>query len=217
VPEIGANHDWLQRRMPNLPVPIVFLSMHPSDGLPVVCVDNRVGGRMAAEHLLSRGYRHVGVITGPLDWWEARERRRGWEDALQAAGLSSDEQQVFEGDWNAASGEEGFTQLSRQFPEMDAVFAGNDQMALGVLEAAHRRGLRVPSDLGVVGFDDIPESAYFWPPLTTVRQEVRQLGGAAVEQVARMISASLGEAAPLSPETQWLAPRLVIRSSSGRI
>jgi LacI family transcriptional regulator len=216
VPEIGANHDWLQRRTPHLPVPIVFISMHPGDNLPVVCVDNREGGRLAAEHLCSQGYRHIGLISGPMEWWEARERKQGWEDGLRAAGLDVKVEQVAEGDWNAASGEKGFCQLSGQFPEMDAVFAANDQMALGALEAAHRRGLRVPDDLGVVGFDDIPESAYFWPPLTTVRQELRQLGGVAVRQVARMISASHGEPVPPLPETLWLAPRLVERLSSAR-
>jgi LacI family transcriptional regulator len=216
VPEIGSNHSWLRRQTPDLPVPIVFISMQPSDGLPTVCVDNRAGGRMATEHLLAQGYRQVGLITGPLDWWEARERRLGWEDALRSLGLRSEERQVFEGNWSAASGDRGFDQLVSQFAEMDSVFAGNDQMALGVLEAAHRQGLRVPSDLGVVGFDDIPESAYFRPALTTVRQELRQLGGTAVQQVARMISASRGEAEPRSPDFHWLTPRLVVRLSSAR-
>jgi LacI family transcriptional regulator len=216
VPEIGENHDWLRRRTPELPVPIVFLSMQPSDGLPVVSVDNRAGGRMATEHLLAQGYRNIGLITGPMDWWEASERRLGWEDALRAAGFRWDERQVFEGDWSAASGEKGFGHLAAQFPEMDAVFAGNDQMALGLLEVAHRLGRQVPSDLGVVGFDDIPESAYFRPPLTTVRQELRELGGTAVQQVASMISASRGEAAPTPPEVHWLVPRLFVRLSSTR-
>jgi len=216
VPEIGANHEWLEKRTPYLPVPIVFLSMHPTDGLPVACVDNRAGGRMATEHLLSQGYRRVGLVSGPLDWWEARERRLGWEDALRGAELPVDERQVFEGNWNAASGEEGFVRLAGQFPEIDSVFAGNDQMALGVLGAAHLRKLGVPEDLGVVGFDDIPESAYFWPPLTTMRQELRQLGGTAVQQVARMISASRGEASAMPPESHWLMPRLVVRLSSTR-
>lgn len=214
VPEIGGNRTWLQQRTPDLPVPIVFLSMHPSDGLPVVAVDNQAGGRLAAEHLLTQGYRHVGLITGPLDWWEARERKLGWEVALQQAGLNVEEHMAFEGDWTASSGERGFCQLLDQFPEMDALFACNDQMALGVLQASHRRGLRVPADLGIVGFDDIPESAFFWPPLTTVRQELRELGGMGVEQVSGMIAASRGEVSPALPEMIWLAPRLVVRGSS---
>lgn len=214
VPEIGTNRNWLRRESPHLPVPIVFLSMHASGNLPVVCMDNCEGGRLATDHLLSQGYRHVGLITGPLDWWEARERRQGWRDSLQAAGLQAEERQVFEGDWTASSGEQGFCHLAERFSEMDAVFAGNDQMALGVLQAAHRRALRVPADLGVVGFDDIPECAYFWPPLTTVRQELRQLGGMAVKHVADMILASRGEAPAPAQDTLWLAPKLVVRFSS---
>ncbi len=217
VPEIGSNRNWLRRESPHLPVPIVFLSMHASSSLPVVSVDNFEGGRLATDHLLSQGYRHIGLITGPLTWWEARERRRGWRDSLLAAGLQADERQVFEGDWTASSGEQGFSSLAERFSEMDAVFAGNDQMALGVLQAAHRRNLRVPSDLGVVGFDDIPECAYFWPPLTTVRQELRQLGGMAVHHIAEMIRARRGESAAPGENTLWVAPLLVVRFSSTKV
>jgi LacI family transcriptional regulator len=217
VPEIGSNRNWLRRESPHLPVPIVFLSMHASSSLPVVSVDNFEGGRLATDHLLSQGYRHIGLITGPLTWWEARERRRGWRDSLLAAGLQADERQVFEGDWTASSGEQGFSSLAERFSEMDAVFAGNDQMALGVLQAAHHRSLRVPADLGVVGFDDIPECAYFWPPLTTVRQELRQLGGMAVHHIAEMIRASRGESAAPEENTLWVAPMLVVRFSSTKV
>jgi LacI family transcriptional regulator len=216
VPEIGENHGWLRQRTPDLPVPIVFLSMQPSDGLPVVCVDNRTGGRIATEHLFAQGYRHIGLITGPLDWWEARERRSGWQEALRDAGIGWEDRQMVEGNWGAASGERGFELLVGRFPEIDAVFAGNDQMALGALEAAHRLGRRAPDDLGVVGFDDIPEAAYFRPALTTVRQELRELGGTAVRLVAGMISASRGEAAAGPPAVLWSTPRLVVRLSSAR-
>lgn len=216
VPEIGANRNWLRRESPHLPVPIVFLSMHASSSLPVVCVDNFEGGRLATDHLVSQGYHRIGLITGPLTWWEARERRRGWRDSLLTAGLQADEQQIFEGDWTASSGEVGFACLAERFPEMDAVFAGNDQMALGVLQAAHRRSLRVPAELGVVGFDDIPECEYFWPPLTTVRQELGQLGGLAVNHVADMILAGRGEADAPGENTLWVAPKLVVRFSSAK-
>jgi LacI family transcriptional regulator len=214
VPEIGANRTWLQQRTPSLPVPVVFLSMHRADELPVVSVDNYAGARMAANHLLEQGYREIGLITGPLDWWEARERKRGWEDRLREAGLKVEARQVFEGDWSASSGERGFEELADRYPEMDSLFACNDQMALGVLQACYRKGRRVPSELGLVGFDDIPESAYFWPPLTTVRQELRELGGRGVEQVSRMIAAMRGEAPAAPQDAAWLTPRLVVRGSS---
>jgi LacI family transcriptional regulator len=169
---------------------------------------------MAANHLLEQGYREIGLITGPLDWWEARERKRGWEDRLREAGLKVEARQVFEGDWSASSGERGFEELADRYPEMDSLFACNDQMALGVLQACYRKGRRVPSELGLVGFDDIPESAYFWPPLTTVRQELRELGGRGVEQVSRMIAAMRGEAPAAPQDAAWLTPRLVVRGSS---
>ena len=216
VPEIGSNRSWLGRKTLNPPVPIVLLSMHPADHLQVVSVDNRAGGRLATGHLLAQGYRRIGLITGPLDWWEARERRLGWEDSLRAAGLEANEVQVFEGDWSSLSGEAGFSQLARMFPEMDALFAQNDQMALGVLQAVLRQGRRVPDDLGVVGFDDIPESAFFWPPLTTVRQEIHELGGMAVKQVVSAIEATRSEAKPAMAGIHWLTPRLVVRQSSLR-
>ncbi len=214
VPEIGANRTWLQMKTPHLPVPIVFLSMHPADNLPVVSVDNRAGGRLATTHLLSQGYRHIGLIAGPLDWWEAQERKCGWEEALRGAGMAVESRQVFEGDWTASSGQEGFGFLSDQFPEMDALFACNDQMALGALQASRRRGRHVPADLGIVGFDDIPESAFFWPPLTTVRQELRKLGGIAVDQVSQMIAANHGELCLGRSQMIWVAPQLVVRESS---
>jgi DNA-binding LacI/PurR family transcriptional regulator len=97
---------------------------------------------------------------------------------------------------------------------MDAVFAGNDQMALSVVQAACRSGLKIPQDLAVVGFDGIPEAAYFWPPLSTVQQDMHQLGCVAVEQVIRMIEASREPENTFEPETIWLKPRLIVRQSS---
>ena len=216
VPEIGSNRAWLQERSARLPVPVVFLSMHPSNSLPVVSVDNRAGGRQATAHLLAQGYRHIGLITGPADWWEARERTCGWQEALRAAGLEPGERHVVVGDWSASSGEQGFSQLLAQCPETDAVFACNDQMALGVLQTAHQRGLHVPDDLGLVGFDDIPESSYFWPSLTTVRQELRDLGGTAVRLVIQMIEANRRGEAPSPVQPILLPPTLVVRASSVR-
>ena len=186
VPEIGNNHLWVDALA--LPVlPIVFLTMATRPNLPSVSVDNRLGGRLATEHLLASGYRHIGLITGPLNWWEARERKLGWQDALSAAGLRIEARQVVNGDWSAASGEHGFEKLRQQFPEMDAIFASNDQMAQGVLHAAWTANLRVPDDLAVVGFDDIPEALYFIPSLTTVRQQSAELGRTAVRMLNGLI------------------------------
>ena len=214
VPEIGNNRAWLPRKLSHMSAPVIFLSMQPQANLSVVAVDNWHGGRLATEHLLSQGYRRIGHITGPLDWWEARERRRGWADALTAAGLAAEASCVVEGNWSTGSGERGLRQLLEQCPDIEAVFAGNDQMALGVLQAARRLGRRVPEGLAVVGFDDIPEAAYFWPTLTTVRQELIDLGGTAVQKLAEMIEAKQQGTLEIQPEIVLLQPQLVVRESS---
>jgi len=215
VPEVDNNHDWLLDRLPQLPVPIIFLTMHQQAGLSVVAVDNCAGGRLATEHLLEQGYRRIGHVAGPLTWWEARQRQAGWQAALANAGLSSDDKQWVEGNWSSESGEGAISQLLEQYPEMDAVFVANDQMALSVLYVASRRGLRVPQDLAVVGFDGIPEGAYFYPSLTTVAQNLQELGAIAVQQVVQTIEShrhepkKIGEPGPI-----WINPRLIIRGSS---
>jgi LacI family transcriptional regulator len=214
VSEVGSNRDWLQHRLPSLPVPIIFLTMHHQAGLPVVAVDNYLGGRMATEHLLEQGYRRIGHIAGPLAWWEARQRMAGWRDVLLDAGVPVSDQQWAEGNWSPESGEAAIHQLFNQYPEMDAVFVANDQMALSVFQVACRKGLRIPQNLAIVGFDAIPESAYFWPPLTTVRQNLHELGCVAVQEVIRMIEASREPETVYKPETVWLKPQLIVRESS---
>jgi LacI family transcriptional regulator len=121
---------------------------------------------------------------------------------------------VVEGDWTAESGEQGLRQLLEQRPDIDAVFICNDQMALGALQAAHQRGVRVPEDLALVGFDDIPESAYFYPPLSTVRQDMVELGRRAVRELGRMIETSQKDEAVIEPKTISLQPELIVRESS---
>lgn len=214
VPEAGANRNWLADLLPALPVPIVFLTMHEVPGVTVIAMDNFMGGRLATEHLLAQGRRNIGHISGPHLWWETGQRRAGWEAALEAAGLGVEPRQVVEGDWSSASGERAFRQLLEQYPEMDAVFAANDQMALSVLLVANRLGRRVPDDLAVVGFDAIPESAYFTPPLTTIRQNPKEVGRTAVRQIVRMIEADQGLPDPHLHETVWLKPQLIVRESS---
>lgn len=214
VSEVGNNRDRLQNRLPGLPVPIIFLTMQPRVGLSVVAVDNYAGGRLATEHLLEQGYRHIGHIAGPLGWWEARQRKAGWQDALSEAGLPAGDHQWAEGDWSSESGERAIHQLLDQYPDMDAIFVANDQMALAVLQMACRRGLRVPEDWAVVGFDGIPETGYFYPPLTTVHQDLYQLGCTAVQQVIHMIEASRESEQGYDQTTAWLRPQLIVRESS---
>ena len=215
VSEVSNNREWLQDWAPRLPVPIVFLTTGPHEGVAVVSADNYAGGRIATEHLLEVGRRHIGHVAGPLAWWEASQRRQGWRDTLVDAGISVSDTHVFEGNWSAASGELAFEQLLREYPEMDAVFASNDQMALSVLQGAHRRGIAVPDDLAVVGFDGIAEAAYFWPSLTTVWQNPQQLGALAVKEIIRMIEAlRQSEAGAVTPRTIQLEPQLIVRAST---
>lgn len=214
VPEIADNRAWIRRINGSASVPIVFINMHPDPELSVVAVDNRAGGRLATDHLLSQSYRRLGLITGPADWWEVRERRLGWEDALRAAGLAAEENLVVEGDWSPPSGERALRRLLEQRPDVEAVFVCNDQMAVGALQAARALGRRVPGDLGIIGFDDIPESAYFEPSLSTVRQDMGELGSRAVKEVCRLIEATHQGKSATQPMSVFIKPELIVRASS---
>jgi LacI family transcriptional regulator len=214
VPEIGDNRDWLQEQLADLSTPIIFLTMQPRPGLLTVTYDNYHGGCNATQHLLSQGYRCIGHVAGPLDWWEARQRKEGWQASLKSAGITPEERFCVEGNWSSSSGETAFLQLLESYPEMDAVFVGNDQMALSVLQVACRTGRKVPDDLGVVGFDGLSETPYYWPPLTTIVQDQHRLGCSAVEGITQVIEALWEGEEPDEPGTNWLQPELVVRASS---
>jgi len=214
VPEIGSNRDWLQNQPPEFPIPMIFLTMQTRSDLFIVSVDNYTGGRIATEHLLEQGYRHIGHISGPLDWWEARQRKAGWQDALFERGIQVADHHWESGNWSSASGEQAIRKLLDGYPEMEAVFVANDQMALSVLQIACEKGLQVPQDLAVVGFDGITETAYYWPPLTTVYQDQQQLGGTAVRELVQIIEADHQDKAVVEPKTISLQPELIVRESS---
>ncbi len=224
VPEIGSNRAWLKDNLLNMSVPLVFTNMQPRPGAAVIAVDNLEGGRIATEHLLERGCRRIGIITGPLSWWEGRQRELGWQSALAAAGVEPLERFKAYGDWSATSGDACMRQLLEQSPDLEAVFVCNDQMALGALRVASEVGRRIPQDLALVGFDDIPEAAYFVPRLTTVRQDLFELGARAVETCNRQIEMQMNteqEGAQSGDgqekartEMIWIHPELVVRSSS---
>ncbi|MDH7485308.1 MAG: LacI family DNA-binding transcriptional regulator [Anaerolineae bacterium] len=211
VPEIGDNHAWIENGIP-LELPVVFTNMERRSDVAATVVDNFAGGKTATEHLLSQGRRRIGHITGPLVWWEARERRRGWQAALRAAGLADQTTWWEEGDWSARSGREAMERLLARCPQVDAVFVQNDQMALGAITALRGRGLRVPEDVALVGFDDIPEAAYFEPPLTTIRQDLYELGRATVQTLLELIETPDARQCYIS-----LKPQLIVRESCGGV
>lgn len=212
VPEVGENRGWIQELDP-LPVPMVFLAMEPQPDLTVVSVNNYAGGKLATEHLIQTGCRKIGHISGPLDWWEARQRKQAWQDTLVVAGMQVSDQHWVEGNWSSSSGEQAIDRLFEKYPDMDGVFVANDQMAISVLLAASRRGIEVPNDLGVVGFDGITESAYLWPPLTTVSQDHPLVGALAVEEMINIVEANRRNK-PISPRNIVVEPELIVREST---
>ena len=186
-------------------LPVVWVA-GPESGtaLPTVRVDQAAGGRMATEHLLGLGHRTVWHVTGPGDRDEARSRLAGWAGALAAVGAPAPP--PLEGDWSPGSGYRTGRRLAER-DDVTAVFAANDEMAVGVLRALTEAGRRVPQDVSVVGFDDLPVAGYTIPPLTTVRQDFDELGRRAVARLARMVDHPGDEGpGPLRPE-------LIVRES----
>ncbi len=216
VAEIGDQREWLYAHLKNEATPVVFLSMKPRPQTSLVAVDNRLGGRLATSHLLEQGYQKIGIITGPQAWWEARERALGWQDVLQQAGKQNLEHLKVHGDWTAASGYSAMMKLLERVPDLEAVFVSNDSMALGALRAAATYGRSVPHNLAVVGFDDIPESAYFSPPLTTVRQDLLEVGCQAVCLLNQLLEARRNEDA-LAAQIAVIKPKLIARQSSYKV
>jgi LacI family transcriptional regulator len=205
----------LSGKFSEITVPVVYLNKSKSQNEMIVAMDNWLGGKLASQHLLEQGYQRIGIITGPPDWWEAQERERGWRDMIEEAGIDSSPQYIVNGDWSAASGEAGLHELIIKTPEIDAVFACNDQMALGALKTARQLGINIPQDLGVVGFDNIPEAAYFYPSLTTIHQNAEELGAMAVDQVCNIIHARQ-DGQDYKADVIWAKPRLIVRNSSIR-
>jgi LacI family transcriptional regulator len=136
-----------------------------------------------------------------------------WQDTLKKAGINAADYHCTEGNWSSSSGETAFEQLLQSYPEMDAVFVANDQMALSVLQIANRRKLAVPKDLAVVGFDNMAESAYFWPALTTINHNQHELGCRAVQEAVSQIEA-VHRDEKIEPQNIWLSPELIRRDSS---
>jgi DNA-binding LacI/PurR family transcriptional regulator len=203
------------QKLTKLPIPVAA-NRSPRPGLTIaVHGDSYLGGEMATKHLLEQGYRTVGHISGPLDEQSGQQRLLGWQNALRSANLSPDESLVVHGDWTSGSGACCLPCLLEQRPDIDAVFVANDQMALGVFQTARKLNRQIPQDLGVVGYDNIPESSYFDPPLTTIHQgqDLIQHGRLLVQELDRAIQAQ-NQNKFYDPQAVIIPPRLIIRASS---
>jgi DNA-binding LacI/PurR family transcriptional regulator len=187
-----------------LPVVVVDSSAHYD--YPIVDTDQAQGARLATEHLIHLGHQTVWHVAGPDSSFSAARRRRSWEETLVRHEREVPPPLV--GDWSADSGYDAGRRLAES-DQATAVFAANDQMALGVLRALHERGIGVPSDVSVVGFDDMAEAAHFWPPLTTVRQSFAEVGRRSVDALVNEIQSGEHHHEAVSVPTE-----LVVRGSS---
>ncbi|TDC04495.1 LacI family DNA-binding transcriptional regulator [Nonomuraea longispora] len=205
---IVAPHESASEGLRHLPPEMPAVAVDAGDDIPVPVakVDQRAGAVRVTRHLLSLGHRTVWHVAGPADWLDANGRIEGWRGVLEEAGRPVPD--VVRGDWSARSGYRLGRGLAQE-PEVTAVFVANDQMALGVLRALREAGRRVPEDVSVAGFDDIPESAYYWPPLTTVRQDFGEVGRLAFHMLLdRMAGAD-------TDGRRLVEPELVVRESTG--
>ena len=192
----------------SLTVPFVTLQSTIRDSAHSLSVDQVAGARLATRHLIDLGHTEIMHISGPQDWIEAEARMQGFLDEINAADLRT--RAPILGDWSAHFGYYAGLELLR-FRDFSAVFAGNDQMALGFMHACRELGLGIPGDISVVGFDDIPEAAHFHPPLTTVRQDFAEIG-------RRAVSLLIGELrGDRDMNRDQIAPELVVRDSARRI
>jgi len=193
--------------------PVVLLEESiPGLELDVIGVDNTGGAYLAARHLLQFGHSRVGIITGHLAYNVSQDRLNGVRRAMLEAGLPTPSELVFEGDYLPATGRAAVTCFSALAEPPSAILAFNDMMAMGALQALAERNLNVPDDVAVMGFDDIPQSEFTGPGLSTVRQPLWRMCKAAVEVLLQRIR---GEG-PAESQQVLLTPELVIRASTDR-
>lgn len=186
-------------------IPVVSLdSMYRMDEL-AVSVDNFSGAVAATEYLIELGHRNIVHISGPNNWFESSTRAAGYTSTMLNARL---EPQIIEGDWEIQTGYRIAMDLAIESRGITALFVANDRMALGIMSAMRKRGISVPERLSIIGFDDLPETAFYWPPLTTVKQDFRQLGERAMHLLMQELE---GKAVK---KVDRLIPELVVRDST---
>jgi LacI family transcriptional regulator len=188
-------------------IPFIQIDTKPKPGIASVVIEQVHGSKLAVEHLINLGHRRIAEISGPLNWYDAIMRHQSWIDTMAQHRLPH--HMSVEGNWSAQSGYEGVQTLLNGGAQFTGLVVANDQMALGAISALNEQGFRIPEDVSVVGFDNIPESAYFLPALTTVHQDFTALGEQAVEYLVSLIKS------PKTPIHQRvLYPELIIRNST---
>ena len=189
-------------------IPIVHIDSQPTANLASVRLDDAIGTQQIVEHLISQGHTRFCEISGPMNWYSAQIRHRACVQTFQSYGIAPPVH--IEGNWTTPGGYQATRRLLEQGHTFTAVIAANDSMALGALYALHQFGLSVPQDVSVAGFDDLPESAYFIPPLTTIRSNYIQLGALGFEYLMQLMDD------PDMPAVQKLVtPKLIVRDSTG--
>jgi DNA-binding LacI/PurR family transcriptional regulator len=189
---------------------IVTTAYHlPDHGLTVVDVDNVDGGQQATRCLIHGGHRRIAMITGPASWRSVGERTSGYRLALEEAGISFDPALVVEGDWSYASGHQAVSELIGRGQTFSGLFAQNDQMAIGALRGLREAQIKVPAEVSVVGYDDIPVAEFSDPPLTTIRQPMREVGAVATRLLIQAI-----EQPKITHGEVLLKTELILRESS---
>ena len=188
-------------------VPLVAIDGDPASHTGLVTVDQAAGARLATQCLLDAGHATVWHVSGPANWFDSRGRIEGWRQTLISAGAEIPP--ILPADWSPASGYAAGQMLARM-PDATAIFAANDHLALGIMKAMRERGRRIPQDVSIVGFDDIPEAEYFVPPLTTIRPNFGEVAGASLEMLLQQIRT--GERLH---DVHTIAPTLIERLSVG--
>lgn len=190
-----------------LSVPLVVVGARGQFDLLSVAVDHAEGARIAARHLLDLGHERLVHVSGPLDWLDASQRLEAWHREIQRSGVQENPSIV--GGWGSAAGYERGMQILLE-SDVTGVFVSNDQIALGVLSALHHHGVRIPQDISVVGYGDTADAAFYEPPLTTVREDVAEVGQRAIDMLLDAINGG-------SPSSLTVKPRLVVRESTAPV
>lgn len=193
-------------------VPVVLQGQLPGSSIPFVDINAVEGARSVVDHLISLGHKRIAIITNAsLHYTSAQQRCQGYCQALESAGLPVDKTLMREGNYTPASGYSAMSELLAAAPDLTAVFVASDVVAMGALQAIKQAGLRIPDQVAVAGFDNIPLAQYFDPPLTTISLPAFGLGWAAGERLIHLIQ---GE--PLEQQEFFLDSNLIIRQSTDR-